>query len=267
MKNRLYWFLILVFVIFIAFFYLISRDKSKNNSLETKTWVVVEKKQEIIFLKENSIDEVESNSWKIEDIKERASNFAYFNLDSNKFYFNIIWDKLELKLNSEHLWFFEVVLKNDINVSKILWEKDLFLVEIWENKYIYSKNNWFIKHFETKLTITYSKFSDSDFVFFSEQKGAFILAKSKNNLEYFPIFSDFIFYKSAYIWIISSSDEEKKSRFKLSWNKNFVLYYNPKTQETKLIYDLDFLPKKIWQENKKIFLENWNWEKFSLENY
>ncbi|PZM82188.1 hypothetical protein DLH72_04350, partial [Candidatus Gracilibacteria bacterium] len=205
MKNRLYGFLILVFVIFIAFFYLISREKSRNN-IETKTGIILEEKQEIIFLKEENNNEISSNSGKMEDIKQKVTNYAYFNINTDKFYFNIIGDKLELKLNSEHLGFFDVVLKNDINVSKIFGEKDLFLVEIGEKKYIYSKNNGFIKNFETKLFITYSKISDSDFIFFSEQKGAFILSKSKNNLEYFPIFSDFIFYKSSYIGIISSLD-------------------------------------------------------------
>lgn len=270
MKNRLLWLLIISIFVFVGFIYLINREISEKKSeknIINNSWILEENK--IIFKKieeekqSASWLEIENNSWTLE---EKGDHFAYFLVNSEKFFFDIVWEKLELKNGENSLWFFDVVLKNDLKISEIFSEKKLFLIEIWEKKYIYSKENWFLKDFETKLQISYWKISDWNFLFFSEGKWIFVLYKEKNELEYLSLFTDFIFYKNWYIWIISENDTEKKSRFWLSW-KNIVFYFEPKTWEKKIIYDLEFFPKKIWEENSKIFLENDKNEKFILENY
>lgn len=266
MKNRLYWLLILSIFIFVWFIYLISREES-NKNLVTKTWAVLKDEKKIIFRKADFENKKISWTWKIEELREKNINYAYFNINSEKFYFNIVDSKLEISFWEKKIWVFDVVLKEDIKVSEIFWDKNIFLIELWEKKYIYSKKYSFIKEFQTKLDIEYSKISISDFIFFSKDKWSFVLYKEKNDLEYFSLFTDFIFHKDYYIWIIASFDEDKKKRFSLNWNKNYILSYNPITKEKKIIYELDFLPKKIWQEDEKIFIENFNQEKFIIENY
>lgn len=267
MKNRLLWLLLLSIIIFVWFIWLLDREEKKKNNLkkEVKTWTLVEKNTILKKLEEEKKQQI--NSWKIEELKNISSNYAYFNVNSEKFYFNIIWEKLELKNEENSLWFFDVVLKKDLKISEIFWAEKYFLIEIWEKKYIYSIDYWFLKNFETKLKIDFSKYSSWNFIFFSEGKWSFVLYKDKNELEYFALFNDFIFYKNWYIWIIYSSDSEKKSRFSLYWNKNFILYFEPNTKEQKVIYEIDFWVKKIYELENKIFLENDSWEKFFLENF
>lgn len=266
MKNRLFWFLIIVIFIFVWFFWLINREQiEKNITKNTNTWILEEKEISFTKILEENLEN--NSNEKIENLKNKSSNFAYFNINSEKFYFNIVWDKLEVKNWENILGFFDVVFKKDIKVSEIFWAFENFLIEIWPKKYIFSKQNWFIKEFETNLKITYTKFSLWNFIFFSEKKWSFVLFKEKNELEYFSLFNDFVFYKDWYIWIISSNDSNKKNRFGLNWNKNFVLYFDPKTKQQKNIYDLWFFPEKIYEIDWKIFLENEKKEKFKIENF
>ena len=268
MKNRLFWFLLLVLIIFVAFVYLINRQESqKNIKKETSSWSTQSEQSKATLTKILDLDKKETNSWKIENLKWNQSNFAFFDVDGEKFSFNIIDQKLELKIWEQSLGFFEIVLKNDLNVLKIFWESGLFLIEIGEKKYIYSKNNWFLKNFETKLNINYAKISESNLIIFSENKWTFVLYKDKTELEYFSLFDDFIFYKDWFIWIIWASDSEKKKRFFINDSKNILYFYDPIAKIWKIIYKLDFLPKKFWEGNSEIVLENEKWEKFSLKNY
>lgn len=259
MKNKIFWFLILSIFIFIWGLWLLWRDISEKNILENDKNFSEEK--EVIFQKyENNNFE---NSWFLDWENE---SYAYFYLSEEKFYFDVVWEKLELKNFENSIWFFDFALKKDLNILEIFWDWKIFLIEIWDKKYIYSKKDWLIKNFETKLKIDYGKKSDWNFIFFSDWKWAFVLYKDKNEIEYFSLFLDFVFYKNWYIWIISENDYNRFSRFDVS-GKNIILYFEPKTWDKKIIYNLDFLPKKIWQEDGKIFLENNKNEKFSIENY
>lgn len=263
MKNRILWLLLLSLVIFAWMIWLLIREEKKKNNLENQIWTW--KIEKNIIFKKIDEEKKETNSW---EIQENISwNYAYFKINSEDFYFNIVWERLELKNTEKSLWFFEVVLKKDLKVSEIFWVEKYFLIEVWEKKYIYSKKFWILKDFQTKLEISYSKYSSWNFVFFSEGKWSFVLFKEKKELEYFALFNDFIFYKNWYIWIIYSSDSEKKSRFSLEWYKNFVLYFEPETKNQKIIYEISFSPKKIYEFEEKIFFENEVWEKFILENY
>lgn len=269
MKNRILWILILSIFILIGFFYLSSREVEKKNQVEIWTWNLEETKKipKLEKLEIKKQEEKKDNSEKIEDLKAKENNFAYFNFWEEKFYFNVKNGKLELKNNENNLWFFDLVLQKDLNISKIYPQNDLFLVEIWEKKYIYSKKNVFIKDFQTKLFINYSKFSDWNFIFFSDWKGSFVLYKNKNELEYFSIFNDFIFYWKWYLWIVNNSDLELKNRFGIKNDKNSVVFYVPENNFSKKVVDFDFALRKIWQENGKIFLENESWEKFILKDF
>lgn len=265
MKNRLYWFLLLVLIVFVWLVYLIFRQETKRIENTNQSWALEENK--IIFTKIEKEKEKTSNTGKIQEIRDKNTNYAYFNVSGEKFYFNIVWEKLELKHSGDVLWYFDVVLKKDLKVSEILWQEKLFFIEIWEKKYIYSELSWFVKNFETKLEINYSKISLWNFIFYSENKGAFVLYKDKNELEYFSLFNDFIFYKTWYIWVVSGSDTEKKSRFWLKNSKNYILFYDPKTKNQKIVYELNFMPTKIYESDEKIYFENKELEKFSIENY
>lgn len=264
MKNRLFWLFIISLVILIWFFIFLFKLEDNKNNLEKNKWIT---ENNTNLLKLKTIKKEEINSWYIEEFSTLPLNYAYFYVNYEKFFFDIVWKRLELKLWENSLWFFDIVLKDDLNISEIFWENKYFLIEIWENKYIYSKQKWFIKKFETKLKITYSKYSNGNFIFFSDEKWSFILYKDKNDLEYFPLFKDFIFYKDWYIWIIDYLDFERKSRFSLPWSKNIIFYFEPDTNKQKIIYELDFYPKKIYEFENKIFFENKNDDKFFLENY
>lgn len=261
MKNRLLWILILAIFIFVWFFYLISREIKPKNEKNTNSWIVknVEEKVNLKKISEKT------NSWQIEKNNEKENNFAYFGFGEDKFRFNINNSKLEIKLNENSLGFFEVILSKEINVQKIYGEEWLFLISLWKERKIYSKKTWFVKEFSSKLFIDYAKISETNFIFYSNWKWAFVLEKNKNELEYFSLFSDFIYFKNGYISFILAENSELKNRFKISSNNNFLIYFDPETKEVKKILELNFLPKKIWQENSKIFLENEKNEKFELE--
>lgn len=268
MKNRIFWFLILVFVIFWVLLYFMFKQEQAKNNIETWTWINSWSLEEkVVFSKISSSWNIETSENKIENLREKASNFAYFRIWENKFYFNVSGEKLELKVWEKNIWFFDLVLAHEIKVSEIFWLTKTFLIELKDKKIIYSLENDILKEFETKLDITYWKFSNWNFVFFSKDKWTFVLFKEKSDLEFFPIFSDFVFYKSWYIWIIWREDSERKSRFEIESSKNIVLYFDPKTKEKKVIFELDFQPIKIFEKDEKIFLQTPNGEYFSIENF
>ena len=70
MKNRLFWFLLLVLIIFVAFVYLINRQESqKNIKKETSSWNTQSEQSKAILKKILDLDKKETNSWKIENLK------------------------------------------------------------------------------------------------------------------------------------------------------------------------------------------------------
>ena len=56
-------------------------------------------------------------------------------------------------------------------------------------------------------------------------------------------------------------------KFFINDSKNILYFYDAIAKIWKIIYKLDFLPKKFWEGNSEIVLENEKWEKFSLKNY
>lgn len=266
MKNRLLGFFILVIMIFVWAFWLLSRQVTEKNISwnENFSW---ENEEKIIFQELEKTEEIQTSSWRIDEITKQNSNFSYFKIWEEEFFFNIVNSKLEIKFWEKKIWYFDVVLESEIKVSEIFWWEKIFLIELWEKKYIYSKNSWFLKDFETELKINYAKVSEWNYLFFSEGKWSFVLYKQKNQLEFFHLFEDFIFYKNWYIWIVWENEEIRKNKFWLEWKKNFVIYFEPKTKETKIIYELDFLPKNIWQTGEKIFLINTKNSIFFVENF
>ena len=81
MKNRIFWFLILVFVIFWILLYFMFKQEQAKNNIETWTWTNSwEVEEKVVFSKISSSWNIETSENKIEDLREKASMFLEKNL-------------------------------------------------------------------------------------------------------------------------------------------------------------------------------------------
>lgn len=268
MSNRLLWILIILWFIAFWYFYykyeylpLIEKEKSNKQEInlkqEKKIWL---KKIENINLEKSSLE-------KIEEIKEKQKNYRSFEIDNKKIFFRENERKLDLFYLEKYIWDFEKVDKSKIFLEKIYsGDNDLF-IKLDEKKYIYNSSIWKINSFTLNISINYIKKYENNYLIKTE-KGTFIYDFFKNELNYFSLLNDFIFYEDNLIWLINSEENMIKNNLWLSeYRDNLIISFNQNTKEKKVILETDKNLNKIYMKETKIYFEDIENNIFELENY
>jgi hypothetical protein len=175
---------------------------------------------------------------------------------------------LWLYLNSKFVSTFSLVPENLLEIQKVyyaLWWE--YYILVWNKKYLYIKNTDTIKEFELNVSINYIKKIDGEYLI-NTTKWTFLLDR-QNTVEYVDIFEDFVYYNESYVWILRNTDTRRLNNlwFTLSKN-NAIVYYNPTTKETKILYETNLNLTKIYfnTTTEIYFEENWN-NTYKLQNF
>lgn len=243
----------------------------KNSVLKLK----VDLKKDIKLEKnKTSIESPISNQQRIDKIKNSKIYYAYFYLDNLwSFYFknnNLEWLDLfyENKSNSwelKKIWNFEKVDASKIRVDKV-YGSDFFYLQLWDDKLLYDLKSLNYKKLDLKLDTLYIKQWLMGIFLINTLKWTFIYDFENNKLDYFSIFSDFIFYKNWYLAIIKKDDTIRINNFWLDIknNKDKIIFWNNETKQKKLIYETEIdINKLIYIDSKVIFMDK-SLEEFSL---
>lgn len=231
-------------------------------------------KKETVLIPENNVEQTQSKNkidelralWKIKD------SFAYFDMwDLGIYYFEENSDSLALynSLSGTITKIYDIakVSKEELSVSFVAWINSQIFIEAWVNKYIYDIISWNVYSFNIAIPVKYVKSVDLAWNYqIVSEKWVFLYSNKSSNLEYFSMFSDFIYYDdSSYIWVIYSGEDDKKKDYSISWNSNIVLYYNYKTKEKKILMDTSVSISKIVKEGENIYVYDSEGKKYLLK--
>lgn len=223
-------------------------------------------KKETVLVPEKSVETFWQNvsTSKIDELRALGTikeKYAYFDMgDLWIYYFEENTDSLALynSLSGTITKIYDVpkVDKGNLAISLVASFKKQLFIEAWDNKYIYDIDNGNVYNFSIKIPVKYVKTVDlaGNYQIVTE-KWVFLYSSKTWNLEYFSMFSDFIYYDdSSYIWVIFSGEDDKKKDYSISWNNNIVLYYNYKTKEKKILMDTSINISKIVKEGENIYV-------------
>ena len=243
MSNRLIWLLIILAFILLWLGYYFWVEKP------------YQEKQEIIKKTIKSTEGFSPLQKKITLTKIEAKKSESL-LALNKEEIKELQNKEILKIKQNISKILKINNLEKINIQKISWDENVFLVKFDKKNYIFNKKRLNLKNLNLNIPILYAKKINSS-IYFITQKWTFI---SKNNkIEFFSMFSDFVFQKWNYIWIIKNNDTYIKNNFNLEENEwNLIFLYNPKKSIKKILYRPNFEIKKILLENNNIILESEN---------
>ncbi len=224
--------------------------------------------------KEEEEKHEETKEEKIERIKNSQKSYFFYKLDNNLGFSFILnsW-MLDLNINKNgviyDIWQFKKVDKEDISIEKIYGNKKYIFLSIWEEKYLINIENYK----KTKLQITpkikYIKsWKDEKSFILETDKWAFIYNYTKDSMEYFYLFKDFVYLDEWYIWVVYKNETEKLKNF--WWEEkrnNLVIKYNPRTKDRSIVYetdlDIDMLIKND-NDEVSVFVGE---DEYKLENY
>ena len=248
MSNRLMWLLIiLVFILlWLGYYFWVEKPYQEKQEIIEKELKNSNKKEIYKKITLTKIEEKESKSLLAlnKEEKLKLQNSEILKIKQN------IWNIL--KINNI----------DEIKIQKISWDENLFIVNYDKKNYIFDKKRLNLKNLNLNIPIIYAKKINYK-IYLITTKWTFIL--NNNNLEYFSMFSDFVFQKWNYIWIIKNNDFYIKNNFNLEKNEwNLIFLYNPKKSIKKVLYRPNFEIKKILLQNNKVIVESEN-NKFLLD--
>jgi hypothetical protein len=235
--------------------------------LENLEQDVVEETKWTTENKENPIWQNNWNTNKIQELKESLSSYKNIIVWNKKFSFKILDNNLWLYLNSKLVSTFPLVPENLLEIKKVyyvLWWE--YYISVWNEKYIYVENTDTLTEFELNIPINYIKKINGEYLI-NTTKWTFLL-NTKNVLEYVDVFEDFVYYNESYVWILRSSDTRRLNNLWFTLTKNnAVVYYNPITKETKVLYETSLNLNKIYLNGSEIYFEEWENGVYKLENF
>ncbi|MDD5213073.1 MAG: hypothetical protein PHG82_01490 [Candidatus Gracilibacteria bacterium] len=220
-------------------------------------------KKQTVLVPENNVEQTATKS-KIDELRTLGTikeKYAYFDMgDLGIYYFEENTDSLALynSLSGTVTKIYDVpkIDKENLSISLVASLKKQLFIEAGDNKYIYDIDTGNVYNFSLKIPVKYVKTIDlaGNYQIVTE-KGVFLYSSKTGNLEYFSMFSDFIYYDdSSYIGVIFSSEDDKKKDYSISGNNNIVLYYNYKTKEKKILMDTSVNISKIVKEGENIYV-------------
>jgi hypothetical protein len=250
MSNRLIWLIIILsFTIVIGVYFYLFQEWSKNK----KTNEIIQENVEEKIL-ENKLKKVELVELKeIKEIEIKKSIISEDIIDKNI----TILKKISKYLNEKDL--------EDISIFEIYWEKNKFLIKHQNIQYIYNKKLANLEKIDFSIPIIYAKKSYNKNLAFITEKWTFTYS-NKKELEYFSMFSDFVYINWDYVWIIKNNDKTRKNNFNFQKEKwDLIISKNLKSNKKRLLYKSDFEIKKILLKNNKIIIINSENKEFELD--
>ncbi len=218
------------------------------------------------------ISNIKNKIEELRDLGKIKDSYKYFDMwNLGIYYFEENSDSLALynSFSGSITKIYDVakVSKDDLVISSLYSANTQLFIEAWENKYIYDIFSRNIYNFRLKIPVKYVKTLNlaGNYQIVTE-KWVFLYSSKTWNLEYFSMFSDFIYYdESSYIWVIYSSEDDKKKNYSISWNNNIVLYYNYKTKEKKVLMDTNVNILKIIKDWDNIYVYDSEGGKYLLK--
>lgn len=281
MTNRILWILILILVFWAWYLYYVFQYKPKKeleNLQKQQEIQLQEIKKEITLDKVNINEEKIENTWSInneeitkinENQNKEVQKYSTFNLPNLwEFYFTEENNKLNLFLEEENLWSFDLVKKEDLQIQEIIWNNNYIFIKTGESKYLYNLLSKEIKKLDIKLEIEYIKIWQNDLEFLLKTSvWIFIYSSQNDEINYFTFFEDFIYFKTWYIWIINSTEETKLKNLDLqNENDNLIIFYDPDTKEKNILFRTNLKLNKVYLEQNNVFFETDSQEKYELNN-
>ena len=230
--------------------------------------VNLRKKVSLEKTKEVKQEQKLSNKEKIEELRKAKSYYATFKLDNGKnFYFTEKSWKLTLSYLENNIASFDIVDKEDIFIKEVYWDDNSIFLQLWSKKYLYNLTSNFLQEIDLNIELDYIKYWNNNYIFVTS-KGSFVYDIRTNNLEYFSLFKDFIYFEDYYVWFVKTTEERiLKNLWFEGKNGNIVISYNPFNKEKKIIYETSVDFSKIINRNWNILLINNNGEEYVLENF
>lgn len=232
-------------------------------------------KKASLLIEQKELATDNSSKSKIEQLRELwtiKNSYKYFDLwEAWIFYF--MENSWSLSLYSYSSWItnkiydLETTDKENLNLSKVYATNDEIFIESSKNKHIYNLSNWKSIDFDISIPVLYVKKSSILWNYqVVTEKWTFVYSENSKKLEYVPVFSDYVNYDNkSYIWIILSSDTQRKTDYNISWNDNLIIYYNYFSKEKKILLDTSLTPSKLVNENGNVYFYDENNKKYLLE--
>ena len=228
----------------------------------------IELKKDIKLVENKTKIDETTNQEKINKIKSLNSHFAYFFIDKIwNFYFDENQDKkLDLSFENTKIWTFEKAEKQEIRLEKI-YNSNYFYLEIWNKKIIYNLDSLDYKEINLKIKIDYIKRWINNIFLIKTDKWTFTYDFQNEILNYFSLFSDFVYYENWYIAVVKKDDLTRINNLWLENNKKEkIIYFDIEKKEKKLLFESDFSLNKIVKIENNIIFFNENNQEYSL-NY
>ena len=207
---------------------LLNSDDANVNLESTDLWDDSDSQltqQELALLREE----------KIEALKNQRQSYAYFTIPQFwEVFFKAAWTWLNLSItdqlgNNKVIQSFSTrPEKNTISVQAIEWDEETIFITYGEKKYLYHILTSTFQELDLEIDVKYVKVLTGKTYWFVTEKWVFMYELFwKKTFEYFTMFSDYIFIKGWYIWLIHSGDTSKKKLLGLdSANGNIIVFHN-----------------------------------------
>jgi hypothetical protein len=220
-------------------------------------------------IKEEKIKEL-SREEKIKLISKKHKNYLVLNSVWKEFIFSKNNWNLELFYNQKLLARLPFVIpKNEIKITNIIWEDNIYLLSYWKDKYLLNLIFLDIQNIKLNLDILYAKKITWENLLLTTKKWSFLYNLKTKKLNYFNSLFDFVILDNwDYIWILKDDLEtQKKTLWFWEQKWDIIVYYDTKTKKARLLKNPWFKISKIYLKNNWVYIENDNWDVFELLNY
>ena len=146
MSNRILWVLIIIWFIWVWYLYynltyLPNKELKIQKQLDEQQQIIEQEKEvkkDIVLTKQIN-DKVETtNQQKIEELKANNTKYKTFTLDNwKKIYFLEFSNKLDLYVNDNKIWNFELVSPEFLRLELVDWSISDLYIEVWGDKFYY----------------------------------------------------------------------------------------------------------------------------------
>lgn len=280
---------ILSLLIVIIFFWLLYFFYTKNDNKKEFTEII--KKEEttkIPYLEKVKKTDIQTNNEetitnsekkeKIEALKTKVfleKTFTFFKISDDFYIFlndleNWILSINLLKNNKEFfLTKIKKIPKNNIKIDKVYQNNDMIYLSFWDEKYFFNTKSMLLERIFFPQNINYIKDAWNWIYIIINEKWSFLMNKKTNKIEFFYLFSDFVYTKDwNYIWVINKNEIEKKRNYNLTSNKNLIIKYYPNTKKMNILEEVDFEIKKIISKNDfEIYFYDEKDNEYILKNF
>ena len=272
MSNRLLWILVLIGMFWIWYLYysmiiVPSQQSRAREALDAQVFLD-QKKNETKLIKEEIKDIELTKEEKIQFIREKRNSYKTFRFSNTlKAYFMKNDDSLDLYLDDKKIWNFDLVYSQYLRVEQVLGTPMDLYIEVWKDKFYYNYSTKLISKIELNIDILYVKVWTNNRLIFVTDKGSFIYSIYDKTLNFFSYFNDMVYINEWYVWLVQKDETRVLKNLWFEANKyNYIVYYNSKTKEKKIIYKTKLIIEKIYVEEGRLYLITDQWEKHKLNN-